>query len=236
MKPWHKLGGIFLTGWLLSSPVQAMSGGHFWGVSFEELEYRSGDEDLLAWKGDLFYGSDELTFRWQPSGEYDLEESQFASLQNNLLIQKPVSDFFDIKAGVRLDTPESQNRYYAMFGVTGLAPQWIEMDANLYWSDNNKASADLDLEYEILLTNYWVLSAAMDVKVGFHEDLEIGQAKGLNATELGFRLSYDLLGRSFSPYVGVVNERLYGDRKDWAEAAESETSEWFAVIGARLLL
>ncbi|WP_114417680.1 copper resistance protein B [Marinospirillum perlucidum] len=235
MKPWHKIGSVVLTGWLLSSPVQAMSGGHFWGVSFEELEYRTGDEDLLAWNGDLYYGSDELTFRWQPSGEYVLEESQYASLQNNLVVQKPVSGFFDVKAGVRLDTPEGEDRNYVLFGVTGLAPQWIEMDANFYWSDNSKASADLDLEYEILLTNYWVLSAAMDVKVGFHEDLEIGQAKGLNATELGFRLSRDLLGRTLSPYVGVVNERLYGDRKDWAEAAGSEPSEWFAVIGARLM-
>lgn len=236
MKPWYKLGGLILTGWILAGPVQAMGGNHFWGVAFNELEYRSGDEDSLAWKGDLFFGNDELTYRWQPSGEYDLDAGHFSSLQNRLVVQKPISDFFDAKAGLRLDTPEGENRYYAFAGVTGLAPQWIEVGANLYWSDENKASADLDLEYEVLLTNYWILSAALEMDVGFSEDLEIGQAKGLNSTELGLRLSYDLMGRNFSPYVGVINERLYGDRKDWAETAGAETSEWFAVIGARLLL
>ncbi|MBC7182262.1 MAG: copper resistance protein B, partial [Marinobacter sp.] len=95
-------------------------------------------------------------------------------------------------------------------------------------------SAELDAEYELLLTNHWILSATLDATVAFSEDREIGVGKGLVSTETGLRLSYDLVDRTFSPYVGVVHERKYGDTADFARAEEAGTEAWFAVVGARV--
>ena len=83
-------------------------------------------------------------------------------------------------------------------------------------------------------TNYWILSATLDATVAFSEDEEIGVGKGLVSTETGLRLSYDLIDRAFSPYVGVVHERKYGDTADLAKAEGGGTEDWFAVIGARI--
>ena len=110
----------------------------------------------------------------------------------------------------------------------------MEIDANLYVSKDGDTSADLDAEYELLLTNYWILTATFDATVAFSEDREIGVGKGLVSTESGLRLSYDLIDRAFSPYVGVVHERKYGDTADYARAGVGSTENWFAVIGARL--
>ncbi len=207
-----------------------------WGVQFEELEYRYSDDDeeLGVWSADFFYGTDELKVRWLTKGEYAIEEQAYEGLENQLVGQVPISDFFDAKAGVRFDTPEGPDRTYAVLGVAGLAPQWFEIDANLYVSGEGDTSAGLDAEYELLLTNYWILSAALDATVAFSEDREIGVGKGLVSTETGLRLSYDLIDRSFSPYVGVVHERKYGDTADFAEAGGGSTEDWFAVIGARI--
>ena len=86
----------------------------------------------------------------------------------------------------------------------------------------------------MLLTNYWILSATLDATVAFSEDREIGVGKGLVSSETGLRLSYDLVDRAFSPYVGVVHERKYGDTADFAEAEGAGTEDWFAVVGARI--
>lgn len=207
-----------------------------WGVQFEELEYRYSDDDeeLGVWSADFFYGTDDLKFRWLTKGEYAIEEQAYEGLENQLVGQVPISKFFDAKAGVRFDTPEGPDRTYAVLGVAGLAPQWFEIDANLYVSDEGDTSAELDAEYELLLTNYWILSATLDATVAFSEDREIGVGKGLVSTETGLRLSYDLIDRAFSPYVGVVHERKYGDTADLARVSGGSTEDWFAVVGARL--
>lgn len=207
-----------------------------WGAQFEEFEYRYSDDDeeLGVWNGDIFYGTDELKVRWLTKGEYAIDEQAYEQLENQLVGQMPVSDFFDAKAGVRFDTPEGPDRTYAVVGITGLAPQWFEIDANLYVSEEGDSSAELDAEYELLLTNRLILAAALDATVAFSEDREIGVGRGLVSTETALRLSYDVIDRSFSPYIGVVHERKYGDSEDFARAAGGDAESWFAVLGARL--
>ncbi|TGN40431.1 copper resistance protein B [Marinobacter confluentis] len=209
----------------------------FWGVSAEKLEYRysDSDEELAAVEGGAFYGTDELEFHWLFSGEWEEAHNAWESLENQFVAQIPVSDFWDAKAGVRVDTPEGTDRVYSVLGLTGLAPYWFEVDTNLYVSDEGDASVDFEAEYELLITNYWILSATFESLVAFSEDREIGSGKGLNSTELGLRLSYDLIGRAFAPYVGVVHERKYSDTADLARDSGGSTEDWFAVIGARVM-
>ena len=208
-----------------------------WGVQVEQFEYRYSDsnEEVGVWDTDAFYGTDELKFRWLSSGEYSVKEQAYEGLENQLVGQIPISKFFDAKAGVRFDTPEGPDRTYAVLGVAGLAPQWFEIDANLYLSNEGHTSAALDAEYELLLTNYWIVQATLDATLAFSEDREIGVGKGLVSTETGIRLSYDVVDRAFSPYVGVVYERNYGDTADFAEAAGGSVEDWLAVVGARMV-
>jgi copper resistance protein B len=208
----------------------------YWAAQFEEFEYRYSDDDeeFGVWDADFFYGTDEFKVRLLSGGEYVIEEQAFESLENQLVGQIPISKFFDAKAGVRFDTPDGPDRTYAVLGLAGLAPQWFEIDANLYVSDEGDFSSDLDAEYELLFTNYLRLIGTLDLTVAFSEDEEIGVGKGLVSSETGLRLAYDLIDRSFSPYVGVVHERKYGDTADFAEAEGGSTEDWLAVIGAQL--
>ncbi|QCF26024.1 copper resistance protein B [Hydrocarboniclastica marina] len=209
----------------------------FWGLAAEKLEYRYSDtdEELAYIEGDAFYGTDELKLRWLLEAEWDKAHSAWETLENQFVIQTPVSEFWDAKAGLRVDTPKGQNRRYGVLGLTGLAPQWLEVDTSLFVSDKGDASMDFEVEYELLVTNYWIASASFETRIAFHEDRETGVGEGLNHTETGIRLSYDLAYRSFSPYVGVVHERQYGAAADMTEAEGGDTENWFAVIGARMM-
>ncbi|MEX0731212.1 MAG: copper resistance protein B [Aquisalimonadaceae bacterium] len=208
----------------------------FWGVSAEKLEYRFSDanEELAVIEGDAFFGTDELKFRWLFEGEWEEAHTAWETLENQFVAQTPVDDFWDAKAGIRVDTPEGPDRVFGVVGLTGLAPYWFEVDTNLYVSNEGNASADFEAEYELLITNYWILSATFETLVAFSEDREIGVGKGLNSTEAGLRLRYDLIDRAFSPYIGVVYERKYSDTAELARDSGASAEDWFAVIGARL--
>ncbi|MFT7387418.1 MAG: copper resistance protein B [Candidatus Endobugula sp.] len=224
---------------LLASQVSlAAEAKNFWGIQFEEFEYRynndSGDK-LGVWDGDIFYGTDEYKFRWLTKGQYENESSNFSTLENQFVIQTPISDFFDAKAGLRFDTPAGENRSYAVVGIAGLAPQWFEVDLNFYVSEQGNTSADIDAEYELLMTNKLILTTGFAADIAFSNSVDIGIGSGLNSTELGLRLSYDVIDRSFSPYIGVVQENLYGKTADLAENEGESTDELFFVLGAKII-
>jgi copper resistance protein B len=222
----------------LGAPAQAQEKAYlFYGLQMEEFEYRLGDEDedLLAWDGDAFIGTDELKLRWRGEGEYDLNADSFETLENRIVLQKPISTFFDIKGGVRVDTPKGTDRWYGVLGVTGLAPQWFEVDADLFVSETGDTSARLDVEYELLLTNYWILTPSAEVNFAFTSDREPGVGSGVNDIEIGARLSYDVIDRTFSPYLGVVYERLFGQTEDFARDEGEDVDGWRLAIGAKLM-
>lgn len=209
----------------------------FYGFQMEEFEYRYGEreEEIFAFDGDAFVGTDELKLRWEGDGEFDLNVEKFETLSNQLSLQTPVSDFWDIKGGVRYTSPQGPDRWYAAIGLSGLAPQWFEIDTQLYLSEKGKLSADLDVEYQVLLTNYLILTPSATVDIGFSSDEEIGVGSGVNSVEAGMRLSYDVWDRIFSPYVGVGYERKFGQTANFVEAEGESADIWYAVIGAKLM-
>lgn len=223
---------------ILSPPASAQETDfYFWGVQFEELEYRLGDtgEELGVWNGDAFFGNDELKLRWLGQGEYDLKASKFEKLENRLVLQTPVSDFFDVKAGVRLDTPKGESRWYGVVGLTGLAKQWVEVDADMFLSEKGDASARLDAEYELLLTNRVILTPSADLNVAFSDDREMGVGRGFSSAELGLRLSYDLVDRTVAPYIGAVWERKFGRTADFARDEGEDVEAWLFAVGIRVM-
>ena len=139
-------------------------------------------------------------------------------MENQLRLQKPVSEFFDAFVGVAASTPENEDaRYYGVVGVTGLAPQWFEVETALFVAEHPYLSAEAD--YEALLTNRLILTPWLEVSMPLSDDDARDVAAGGATAELGLRLSYDLIGRSVSPYVGVSYERSYGGTADLLRAA-----------------
>jgi len=228
---------IVATG-LSVSPVSAQKTDLiYYGFQLEEFEHRRGDagEKLLVWNGDAFIGTDELKLRWLSQGEYDTKGSKLESVENRLVLQAPVTDFFDVKAGIRADTPKGKSRLYGVLGLTGLAKQWIEVDADLFVSDKGDASARLDAEYEMLLTNQITLTPSIDLDVAFSDDQKMGIGSGLSSAEVGLRLSYDILDRAISPYLGVVWERKFGKTADFARDEGEDIEAWFVAVGVKVL-
>lgn len=207
-----------------------------YGAQMEEMEYRRAGNrgELFVWDGEAFAGNDAIRWYWLSEGEYDLRGDTLESAENRIVAQVPVSDFFDIKAGVRLDYyGGGADRWHAVFGMTGLAPQWFELDADIFLSETGALSARLDAEYELLLTNRLYFIAAAESTYAFAADRKAGSGSGLNDAELGLRLRYDWIDRNVSPYVGVAYENKFADT---AAMAHEQSEQWFFVAGIAVRL
>jgi len=132
--------GVIVSALSISPSLAQQKGLLIYGLQLEELEFRRGDEgeELFAWNGDAFVGTDEVKLRWLGEGEYDTATSKFEGLENRLVLQWPISPFFDMKAGFRVDTPNGPDRSYSVLGLTGLAPQWFEIDADFFVSEKRR--------------------------------------------------------------------------------------------------
>lgn len=205
-----------------------------WGVRTDMLEYRMGDEEnSFAWGFEAWTGNDELRFVWKSEG-VKIEDGDFEELDNEIRLQKPVTDFFDGFVGVAASTPDGvPERYYGSIGVTGLAPQWFEVEAALYVSEYPYIGAEV--EYEGLLTNRLILTPSIEVSLPLADDPEREIAAGGGSVEMGLRLSYDLIGRSVSPYIGVNYERSFGGTADILRDHGHEVDELAGVAGINFM-
>ena len=205
-----------------------------WGIQIEQLEYRVGeDENVAAYDLDAFVGSDELKVVWRSEGEFATEERAWEALENQIRVQVPVSTFFDAVAGVRVDTPEGPTRVHAVFGLHGLAQQWFEVDLDLFVSDH--PSFRFEAEYEGLITNRVIAVPSIELNVPFTDDPSSDVGAWGPKLEVGFRLSYDLVDRAISPYVGVHYERVFGETASIARANGEDPGALFFVAGTRLM-
>lgn len=213
----------------------AMAEPLIWGFQAEQLEYRFLEgEDALVWDFDALAGSDELRFVWRSEGEVGESSGDFEELENQLRLQMPISTFFDAVVGVQASMPNGvPDRYNAVVGVKGLAPQWFEIDADLYVSDHPYFS--FEAEYEALLTNRLILTPSVEMTLPLKDDAARDQGAWGPTFEIGARISYDLIDRAVSPYVGVNYERSFGETSDMLRAAGEDKDAFSLVVGTRIM-
>ena len=206
-----------------------------YGVRANQLEYRFGEnnEEVLAWDFDYIYGTDELKFLFRSIGEMDTATNDFGSLETQLRLQKPISAFFDAVVGLQANKPTlGPDRTNLVLAVQGLAPQWFEIEGGLYLSEYSFGR--FEAEYTALLTNRLFFIPSVEIDIPLVDDLASGQAAGGATLEIGARVSYDLVGRAISPYIGVNYEKSYGGTADMLEAGGGQRDNLSFVVGTRL--
>lgn len=151
-----------------------------------------------------------------------------------LLYGRQIAPFWDLQAGVRYFKPRSgaPSRNSAVFGIQGLAPYRFEVQAAAFVSERGDVSARAELEYEILLTQRWILQPRLATNVALQSVRDQGIGRGVNDVELGLRLRYEIK-REFAPYVGVSWRRTYGQTAQFARERGEAVKDLSVVVGIR---
>jgi copper resistance protein B len=203
-------------------------------VKIDQLEFRSQDgDDVVSWDGQARIGNDLHKLALKSEGEYVLDPDTTETAEFQLLYLRMISDFFDVQAGLRHDFQPNPSRTYAVLGINGLAPQWFEVDASLFLSDEGDVSARFHVEYDLLFTQRLVLQPNAEVNVAFSDDEPTGVGSGISDIELGLRLRYEFV-REFAPYFGIQWERKLGNTSDFARAEGEDDNVFSIVAGVRV--
>jgi len=120
-----------------------------------------------------------------------------------------------------------------VFGVQGLAPQWFEVDANLYLSDDGDLSFGLESEYDILLTQRLILQPRLELEASAQDVDAHGIGAGFTGIGLGLRLRYEI-SRKFAPYLGVIWESALGETANRIENEGGDSDSTALVAGVKL--
>lgn len=199
----------------------------------QRLESRfRGNDQALGWEAQGWYGTDYQKLRLKLEGERDAG-GPTSDNEVQLLYQRMVADFWDWQVGMRHDDQPGPARSYAVLGIQGMAPQWFEVDANLFLSERGDPSLRLESEYELLLTQRLILEPSLEYNLALADDRDIGVGAGGSELEAGLRLRYELR-REFAPYVGYVWSKTYGRSGDIARAEGESDEEGYWVAGVRM--
>lgn len=218
----------------LPIPTLAAEGGQWFSfVQADKLEYRLSDgENAWAWEAQGWVGGDYHKLWLKTEGEKatggDFEKSEVQLLYSRLL-----SDFFDLQMGLRHDFEPEPERSHLVLGLEGLAPQYFEVNASAFVSDEGELSARFEGEYELLFTSQLILQPSLELDWSAVDVREREIQSGFTDVELGLRLRYEIV-REFAPYLGVHWERKLGDTADFLREEGEGIDNLYLVAGLRL--
>jgi copper resistance protein B len=197
----------------------------------DRFEYQTNEgEELLLWDVQAWIGTDYQRLYLESEGEWLIDEEDLEHADIELLYGFNVSVYWDLRIGLRHDFEPGPSRTFAALGVLGLAPYWFEIDATAYISDDGDISAELEAEYDLLLTQKLVLQPRLETTIALQEVSENGVGQGINDIELGLRLRYEL-HRKFAPYIGIQWHRKIGETADLAREDGEEINVTSFVTG-----
>jgi len=182
--------------------------------------------DASAWIGHAF---DRLAIRTE--GDVTAGKTERAELQ--LLWAHTVTRWWDLVTGVREDFAPDPSRGWAAFGVQGVAPYRFDIEATAFVGDGGDTAARVKAEYELLITQRWILQPRVELNWYGQEDPVRGLGTGFSSSEIALRLRYEIR-REVAPYVGIVSERKHGGTADLAHAAGEDPGDTRLVAGVRL--
>ena len=198
-------------------------------VALDRLEWRDSDPSSFEWDVDAWYGGDFNKLWVETEGEYaDGEEEARVEVAWDRI----VSAWWSTRLGARWDVGDAPSQGWVAFGVAGLAPGFVELEAMAYVGDGGRTAMRLSTEYDLLLTQRLVLQPALEINAYGEDDPERLIGAGLSDLELGLRLRYEIR-REFAPYVGVNWTKRFGDSAGFARDVGEDPDEFSLVAGVR---
>ncbi|UHQ21430.1 copper resistance protein B [Lysobacter sp. 5GHs7-4] len=200
-------------------------------VLFDRLE--AGDAEhgrSEAWEATAWFGSD-LNRLWLRS-EGEREDGVTGSANLEALYGRSISPWWDAVVGVKHDFKPGRSQDWLAVGLQGLSPYKFEVQATAYLGASGHVAANVEAEYDVLLTNRLILQPLVEVEFNGSQDRERGVGSGLSTLEAGLRLRYEF-NRHFAPYVGVVHERAFGNTAELRREEGEPAQDTRVVVGVR---
>ena len=175
------------------------------GIDIDRFEfYKPEDDNIFILEGEAYLSQDAYIVALKTEVERKNGDTHESEVQ--FLYGVPISSYWDVYAGVRKDfKPDS--RTWGVLSLDGLAPGFIEMTASVFLGEGAHTAARLELEYEMALSDRWMLTPEVEIYVTGQRDEAIRVGAGLSKIEASLLLSYNIHPQ-VAPYAGVRSAPL----------------------------
>lgn len=147
---------------------------------FNQLEGRIGDGTYLRWDGQAWIGNDYNKIWLKSEGRYNPgNRGRMEDGDHELLYDRPINEYFDVQAGVRVDLDSARTRTWAALGVQGLAIGFWNVEATMYASDNGHYALRTNASYDLYLTQRLVLQPQFETNWYTKEDRGRGVSRAV---------------------------------------------------------
>jgi len=153
-------------------------------------------------------------------------------LELQALYSRPISESWDVQAGLRYDVRPHPNRAWLTVGAQGNAGEPLYLGAFAFLSHRGELAARFYGLYDIDLPGGFVLQPSAEANLFAQDIPELGLGRGLAYGEAGMRLRYQVR-EWFAPYVGVEWTRDFGRTARLTRAAGDDVSGRAFLIGLR---
>jgi copper resistance protein B len=201
----------------------------FTKVMFDELEWRVDGESAFGWDAAAWHGGDVHKAWLATEGEHEGGDSH---ARTELLWDRVATRWWNTRVGVRHDSGDGPGRTWAAFGVAGLAPGMIDVEASLYVGESGRTALRVQADYDLLITQRLVLHPEIEINAYGRADPARLIGSGLSDIDAGLRLRYEVR-REIAPYIGLAWTRRVGDSASYARAVGADASEWRWLAGIR---
>jgi copper resistance protein B len=198
-------------------------------LKLDQFEHALGGSGA-AWEGDAWYGGDIDKIWLRSEGE---REDGDTVAHTELFWDHAFAPFWDWQLGARADSGAGPGRQWLAFGVQGLAPYWIELQATAYAGAQGRTALRLRAEYELLLTQRLILQPESEANIYGKSDPRRDIGSGVSELDFGLRLRYEIR-REFAPYIGVVWRQRFGQTGDLVRASGHSAFDSQVVAGVRV--
>lgn len=201
-------------------------------VVFDLAEYQAREGgDGYRWQNEAWLGGDigQLVLRSEGEGTFG---EPIEALELQALYSHALDPFWDVKVGLRHDVVPNPSRTHAVIGIEGDAPYWLDVEAQLFLSDQGEVTARLEASHDLRITQRLILRPSAELDISAQDMPDIGVGQGVSMVEAGLRLRYEVVPE-FAPYLGFEWNRKLGQTAAYARAEGEASGSSQLVAGVR---
>jgi len=186
-------------------------------VTLDALQIEHSDKKVFTWDTNAWVGYDLNKVYIYSEGEKVKDAS--TESENQIVWSNAIAPYWDIQYGLGYDKGEENNKKWAVFAFSGMAPYFFETRTAFLLSDDGNIGVRAEAEYTALITQRLSLnpSASISAYTKDDETMEIG--KGLSNIGINMNLKYEIT-REFAPYIGISYSRNFGNTNDMNKVNE----------------
>jgi copper resistance protein B len=161
-------------------------------LNVESLSISQNKQVEVELESYLGYDTSKIYLNLQTESDFKLNNVE---LNVQLLYSHAISPYWDIQTGVEYNKLEKSSDNWAVIGLKGMLPYFIETKAQVLVNQKKDISINISLKKNILFTQKLILDIGSNISTNIKNDIQ-------TKLNMNAKLKYILI-KEFTPFVGI---------------------------------